>query len=123
MKEQDPQLNFSFYQFIALTTTSLTLGDRVSSLDLTLSSNVMLSCGLFSSQQLTRNSVASSMSCFHCFIILFTPLVFFLEEIMKKKSMKILKKEDKSKYLGLNYMQNFSFFLLFFLFFPHDEII
>ena len=37
---------------------------------------------------------------------------------MKKKSLKILKKEDKSKYLGLNYMQNFSFFFaLFSLFF------
>ncbi len=85
MKEQDSQLNFSFYQFIALTTTSLTLGDRVSSLDLTLSSNVRLSCGLFSSQQLTRKSVASSMSCFHCFIILFTPLVLFFGGNYEKK--------------------------------------
>lgn len=86
MKEQDSQLNFIFYQFIALTTTSLTLGDRVSSLDLTLSSKLKPSSdGWFSSQQLTMKSVASSMSCFHCFIIFFTPYFFFGENYEKKE--------------------------------------
>ena len=36
---------------------------------------------------------------------------------MKKKEHENIEKEDKSKYLGLNYMQNSSFFCSFFSFF------